>query len=88
MVFSVGRVVCVLKYHPCYLYGVQCEEGGLCTKISPMLPVWCSVWGGWSVLKYHPCYLYGVQCGEGGLCTKISPLLPVWCSVWGGWSVY
>ena len=62
-----GRVVCVLIYHPCYLYGVQCGEGGLCTKISPMLPVWCSVWGGWSVLKYHPCYLYGGQCGEGGL---------------------
>ena len=81
-------MVCVLKYYLYYLYGVQCEEGGLCTKILPILPVWSSVWGGWSVLKYYLYYLYGGQCGEGGLCTKISPILPVWCSVWGGWSVY
>ena len=51
----------------------------VCTKILPVLPVWCSVWGGWSVLKYYLYYLYGVQCGEGGLCTKILPILPVWC---------
>ena len=67
MVFSVRRVVCVLKYYLYYLYGVQCEEGGLCTKILPILPVWSSVWGGWSVLKYYLYYLYGGQCGEGGL---------------------
>ena len=44
----------------------------VCTNISPMLPVWCSVWGGWSVLKYYPSYLYGVQCGEGGLYLNIT----------------
>ena len=39
----------------------------VCTKILPILPVWWSVWGGWSVLKYDLYYLYGGKCGEGGL---------------------
>ena len=55
----------------------------VCTKILPILPVWCSVWGGWSVLKYYLYYLYGVSVGR-VVCTKISPMLPVWCSVWEG----
>ena len=58
----------------------------VCTKTLPILPVWWSVWGGWSVLKYYLYCLYGGQCGR-VVCTKILPILPVWWSVWGGWSV-